>query len=199
MADKNGKKQKKAKEAAAPLTEPRYKKMYRDKIVQEMVEEFNYSSVMQVPRLEKIVVNIGVGNSKDEPKAMENAVRDLTVITGQKPIITRAKKAISNFKIRAGWQVGTKVTLRGWKMFDFLDRFINTATPRVRDFRGYSTKKMDGRGNYSIGIREQLIFPEVEYDKVDKVRGMDITIVTTAKTDQEGVSLLRRFGMPFAS
>lgn len=198
MADKKDKKKKQA-ENAAPLTEPRYKQLYRDKIVGEMMQEFKYSSVMQVPRLEKIVVNIGVGNVKDEPKSMENAISDLTTITGQKPIITRAKKAISNFKIREGWQVGTKVTLRGWKMYDFLDRFINSATPRVRDFRGYSARKMDGRGNYSLGIREQLIFPEIEYDKIDKIRGMDITIVTTAETDQEGIALLRKFGMPFAS
>lgn len=163
-----------------------------------MMKEFTYSSIMQVPRMEKIVLNIGVGEAKDEPKALENAMKDLAVITGQKPIITRAKKSISNFKIREGWAIGTKVTLRGRRMFDFLDRLINTAMPRVRDFRGYSVKQMDGHGNYSLGVREQLIFPEVDYDQVDQVRGMDITLVTTAKSDQEGLSLLRKFGMPFA-
>jgi len=175
----------------------RYQELYKEKIVPDLVKEFEYSSVMQAPRMEKIVVNIGIGNTRDDPKVLENAMKDLETITGQKPIITRAKKAISNFKIREGWIVGTKVTLRGTRMYDFLDRLINTAIPRVRDFRGYSVRKMDGHGNYSMGVREQLIFPEIDYDKVDQIRGMDITFVTTADTDREGAALLHRFGMPF--
>ena len=180
-----------------PENKCRYKQLYSEKIVPDMMKEFGYSTVMQVPRMEKIVVNIGVGNTKEDPKDLENAMKDIETITGQKPIITRAKKSISNFKIRQGWVVGTKVTLRDMRMYDFLDRLINTAIPRVRDFRGYSVKKMDGHGNYSMGVREQLIFPEVEYDKVDRVRGMDIVMVTTAETDQEGAALLSKFGMPF--
>ena len=176
----------------------RYKKMYFEKIRSEMMAEFGYTSVMQVPRLEKIVVNMGVGLAKEDAKLLDSAVADMATITGQKPVVTKAKKSISNFKIREGWNVGAKVTLRDRKMYDFLDRFINIAVPRVRDFRGYSEKHADGHGNYTLGIKEQLIFPEIDYDKVDKVRGMDIIMVTTAKTDQEGIALLRKFGMPFA-
>lgn len=176
----------------------RYKQLYMEKIVPDMMKEFEYSSVMQVPKLEKIVVNMGVGKARDDAKLMDFAVKDLETITGQKAVITKSKKSISNFKIREGWPIGTKVTLRGNKMYDFLDRFINISVPRVRDFRGYSDKQMDGHGNYTLGIKEQLIFPEIDYDKVDSVRGMDITFVTTAKSDQEGLALLRKFGMPFA-
>jgi len=177
----------------------RYQELYKEEITPALMKEFGYTTVMQVPKLEKIVVNIGVGEAREEPKSLENAVEDLKTITGEKPIITRAKKSISNFKIREGWSIGTKVTLRGKRMYDFLDRLINTAIPRVRDFRGFSQKHFDGRGNYSIGVREQVIFPEIEYDKIDKVRGMDITIVTTASTDQEGAALLKKFGLPIVN
>jgi large subunit ribosomal protein L5 len=170
--------------------------LYREVIVPALLKEFGYTSIMQVPKLEKIVVNIGVGEAREEAKALENAMEDLKVITGQKPIVTKAKKSISNFKIREGWSIGTKVTLRGRRMYDFIDRLINTAIPRIRDFRGFSLNQFDGRGNFSVGMREQVIFPEIEYDKIDKTRGMDITIVTTAKTDQEGAALIRAFGMP---
>jgi len=176
----------------------RYAELYKNEIVPKLMQEFGYTTVMQTPRLVKIVLNMGVGEAREEPKSLENAVADLTTITGQKPVITRARKSISNFKIREGWSIGTKVTLRGAKMYDFLVRMINLAIPRVRDFRGYSSKSFDGRGNYSMGIREQLMFPEIEYDKIDKVRGMNITIATTAKTDQEGLALLKAFGFPFA-
>lgn len=177
----------------------RLKDVYRKDIVPALMEKFQYSSVMQVPRLEKIVVNIGVGEAKDNPKVLEGAVNDLTVITGQKPVITKAKKAIAGFKIREGMSIGTKVTLRGERMYEFLDRLLNVALPRVRDFRGVSPKAFDGRGNYTLGLKEQLIFPEIDYDKVDKVRGMDVVFVTTANTDEEAREMLRAFGMPFKS
>lgn len=176
----------------------RYKDMYKDQIVDAMIKKFEYKNVMEVPKLEKIVVNMGVGEAKDNPKILESAVGDMEAITGQKAVITKAKKSVANFKIREGMSIGCKVTLRGEKMYDFLDRLVNLALPRVRDFRGVDPNAFDGRGNYALGIKEQLIFPEIEYDKVDKVRGMDVIIVTTAKTDEEGRELLAQFGMPFA-
>ena len=176
----------------------RLKTLYKDEIVDAMIKKFGYKNIMEVPKLDKIVVNIGVGEAKENAKVLESAVRDLEIITGQKPIVTKAKKSIANFKIREGMSIGCKVTLRGEKMYDFLDRLVNLALPRVRDFRGVNPNSFDGRGNYSLGIKEQLIFPEIEYDKVDKIRGMDIIFVTTAKTDEEARELLRLFGMPFA-
>lgn len=176
----------------------RFKDMYKDQIVDAMIKKFEYKNVMEVPKLDKIVVNMGVGEAKDNPKILESAVKDLETITGQKAVITKAKKAIANFKIREGMSIGCKVTLRGEKMYEFLDRLVNLALPRVRDFRGVDANSFDGRGNYALGIKEQLIFPEIEYDKVDKVRGMDIIVVTTAKSDEEARELLAQFGMPFA-
>lgn len=173
------------------------KEQYQKEIIPAMMKKFNYKSVMEVPKLEKIVINIGLGDIKDNPKSLENAVNDLTIITGQKPIITKAKKAIAAFKIREGVNMGCKVTLRSGKMYDFAYKLFNTALPRVRDFRGVSANSFDGRGNYSIGIKEQLIFPEIEYDKIDKIRGMDIIFVTTAKNDEEAKELLSLLGMPF--
>ena len=163
-----------------------------------MKKKFGYKNVMEIPRLEKIVVNMGVGEAKDNAKLLDSAVTDLEKITGQHVVTTKAKKAVANFKIREGMQIGCKVTLRGDKMYDFLDRLVNLALPRVRDFRGVSANSFDGRGNYALGIKEQIIFPEIEYDKIDKVRGMDIIVVTTAKTDEEARELLRLFNMPFA-
>ncbi|MBQ4416814.1 MAG: 50S ribosomal protein L5 [Butyrivibrio sp.] len=176
----------------------RYKDLYKDEIVPALTKKFNYKNVMQVPKLEKIVVNIGVGEAKENVKVLENAAADLTTITGQKPVYTKAKKSIANFKIREGMPIGCKVTLRGEKMYEFLDRLVNLALPRVRDFRGVNPNAFDGRGNYALGLREQLIFPEIEYDKIDKVRGMDIVFTTTAHTDEEARELLRLFNMPFA-
>lgn len=176
----------------------RLKTLYNDEIIDAMIKKFGYKNIMEVPKLDKIVINIGVGEAKENAKVLESAVRDLEIITGQKPVITRAKKSIANFKIREGMAIGCKVTLRGEKMYDFLDRLVNLALPRVRDFRGVNPNSFDGRGNYSLGIKEQLIFPEIEYDKVDKVRGMDVICVTTAKTDEEARELLRLFNMPFA-
>ena len=176
----------------------RYKDLYKDQIVDGMVKKFGYKNVMEVPKLEKIVINMGVGEAKDNAKVLESAVKDLETITGQKAVITRAKNAIANFKIRQGMAIGCKVTLRGEKMYEFLDRLVNLALPRVRDFRGVNPNAFDGRGNYALGIKEQLIFPEIEYDKIDKVRGMDVICVTTAKTDEEARELLAQFGMPFA-
>ena len=176
----------------------RLKTLYKDEIVDAVIKKFGYKNIMEVPKLDKIVVNIGVGEAKENAKVLESAVRDLEIITGQKPIVTKAKKSIANFKIREGMSIGCKVTLRGEKMYDFLDRLVNLALPRVRDFRGVNPNSFDGRGNYSLGIKEQLIFPEIEYDKVDKVRGMDVICVTTAKTDEEARELLRLFNMPFA-
>ena len=176
----------------------RYKDLYKDQIVDGMIKKFGYKNVMQVPKLDKIVINMGVGEAKDNAKVLESAVKDLETITGQKAVITRAKNAIANFKIREGMAIGCKVTLRGEKMYEFLDRLVNLALPRVRDFRGVNPNAFDGRGNYALGIKEQLIFPEIEYDKIDKVRGMDVICVTTAKTDEEARELLAQFGMPFA-
>ncbi len=176
----------------------RLKETYQNEIVEAMMKKFGYQNIMEVPKLDKIVINMGVGEAKDNAKALEGAVRDLEAITGQKAVITRAKNAIANFKIREGMPIGCKVTLRGEKMYEFMDRLINLALPRVRDFRGVNPNSFDGRGNYALGIKEQLIFPEIEYDKVDKVRGMDIIIVTTAKTDEEARELLKLFNMPFA-
>lgn len=176
---------------------PRYQETYQKEIVPALKEQLGFTSVMQVPRLKKIVLNMGTGNVRETPKVMENALKEIGQITGQKAVTTRAKKSISAFRIREGWEIGAMTTLRGVKMFDFLDRFINVAVPRIRDFRGFSLRSFDGRGSYSIGIREQMIFPEIKYDEVDQVRGMNITIVTTAETDQHALALLRAFGMPF--
>ena len=176
----------------------RLKDMYKNEIVDAMVKKFGYKNVMEVPKLDKIVVNMGVGEAKENAKVLESAVSDMETITGQKAIITKAKHSIANFKIREGQSIGCKTTLRGDKMYEFLDRLVNLALPRVRDFRGVSANSFDGRGNYALGIKEQIIFPEIEYDKVDKVRGMDIIFVTTAKTDEEARELLRLFNMPFA-
>ena len=170
---------------------------YKKEVVPALMKKFNYKSVMQVPKLEKIVINMGVSDVRDNAKALENAMRDLEIITGQKAVSTKAKKSIAGFKIREGMEIGCKVTLRSRKMYDFAERLFNVALPRVRDFRGLSPNSFDGRGNYSMGVKEQLIFPEIEYDKIDKVRGMDVIIVTTAKTDEEARELLRLFGMPF--
>ena len=175
------------------------RKKYVEEAVPALMKKFEYESIMQVPKLNKIVINIGLGDVKDNPKAWDNAIEELTLISGQKPIITKAKKSIANFKLREGAKIGCSVTIRGQKMYEFAYKFVNLALPRVRDFRGVSPKSFDGRGNYSIGIKEQLIFPEIEYDKVDKLRGMDITFVTTAKTNEEGKELLSLLGMPFRS
>ena len=174
-----------------------FKKLYNETIADSLLKEFNYSSKMEVPKLEKIVINIGLGDVKDNPKSLENAMNDLSIITGQKPVITKAKKSIAAFKLREGVNVGCKVTLRAGKMYDFACKLFNVALPRVRDFRGLSKNSFDGKGNYSLGIKEQLIFPEIEYDKIDKLRGMDIIFVTTAKTDEEARELLTLLGMPF--
>ncbi|MCS7201527.1 MAG: 50S ribosomal protein L5 [Dictyoglomus sp.] len=173
------------------------KQKYKKEIIPEMMKKFGYKNPMAVPRLEKIVINMGVSDAVQNPSAIESAARDLAVITGQKPLVRRARKSISNFHLRKGMPIGLKVTLRGDRMYAFLYKLINIALPRVRDFQGVSPNSFDGRGNYSLGIKEQLIFPEVEYDKIDKIRGMDITIVTTAKTDEEAKELLSLFGMPF--
>ena len=173
------------------------REQYKNEVIPAMMKKFNYSSVMEVPKLEKIVINIGLGDIKDNPKALDNAINDLSIITGQKPVITKAKKSIAAFKLREGVKVGCKVTLRASKMYDFAYKFFNVALPRVRDFRGVSSNSFDGRGNYSMGLKEQLIFPEIEYDKVDKLRGMDIIFVTTANTDEEAKELLSLLGMPF--
>jgi len=175
----------------------RLKEKYFKEIRKAMMEKFGYKNIMQVPRLEKIVVNIGVGEATQNPKALDGAVQDLMAITGQRPVITRAKKSIAGFKLRKGTPIGCKVTLRRDRMYEFLDRLINVALPRVRDFQGVSPHAFDGRGNYTLGLREQLVFPEIDYDKIDKVRGLEITIVTTAETDEEARELLRLLGMPF--
>ena len=176
----------------------RLKSLYKDEIVDAMIKKFGYKNVMEVPKLDKIVINMGVGEAKENAKILDSAVKDLETITGQKAVLTKAKKSVANFKIREGMAIGCNTTLRGEKMYDFMDRLVNLALPRVRDFRGVSADSFDGRGNYALGIKEQLIFPEIEYDKVDKVRGMDIIVVTTAKTDEEARELLKLFGMPFA-
>lgn len=175
----------------------RLKERYKNEIVPALMQKFGYKSVMQVPKVEKIVVNMGVGDAVQNAKALDAAVEELTLITGQKPVVTRAKKSIAGFRLRAGMPIGAKVTLRGERMYDFLDKLISIALPRVRDFHGVSKKAFDGRGNYTLGIKEQLIFPEIDYDKVSKVRGMDIVIVTTANSDEEARELLTQFGMPF--
>ena len=171
---------------------------YNSEIKKSLQEKFQYGNVMEIPKLEKIVINIGVGDAVGNAKALEAAVNDLTIIAGQKPVITKAKKSIANFKVREGMALGTKVTLRGERMYEFLDKLINAALPRVRDFRGISATAFDGRGNYTLGIREQLIFPEIDFDKVNRVRGLDVVIVTTAQTDEESHELLAQLGMPFA-
>lgn len=173
------------------------REQYEKEVVPALMKKFNYKSVMEVPKLEKIVLNVGLGDIRENPKALENTMNDLSIITGQKPVVTKAKKSIAAFKIREGVNMGCKVTLRSTKMYEFAYKFFNVALPRVRDFRGVSTNSFDGRGNYSMGIKEQLIFPEIEYDKVDKLRGMDIIFVTTAKTDEEARELLTLLGMPF--
>lgn len=170
---------------------------YKSEIVPKLMEKFQYKNVMQVPRVERVVINIGVGEAIQNPKALDGAVNDLTLISGQKPVVTRAKKSIAGFKLREGMAIGCKVTLRGERMYNFLDKLINLCLPRVRDFRGVSPQAFDGRGNYSLGIKEQTIFPEIEYDKIDKIRGLEVVIVTTAKTDEEARELLRHMGMPF--
>ena len=175
---------------------PVMQRRYREDVVPALMDEFKYSNVMEVPRVEKVVVNIGMGEANDNPNLLDNAVEDLRIITGQQPVITKARKSIASFKLREGRAIGVKVTLRGERMWSMLDRLINIALPRIRDFRGVSPK-LDGRGNYTVGLREQLVFPEIQFDKVDKVRGMELTIVTTAKTDEEGRRLLRLMGMPF--
>lgn len=178
--------------------EPRLKELYKKTVVPAMMERFGYKNVMEVPRIEKVVINMGVGDAKENPKFLESAMEELAAITGQRPVATVAKKSVAAFKVRAGMKIGAKVTLRGDRMYEFLDRLFNIALPRVRDFRGVSPKSFDGRGNYALGIKEQLIFPEINYDKVEKIRGMDVIIVTTAKTDEEAKELLALLGMPFA-
>lgn len=175
----------------------RLNQKYKETVVPALVEKFSYSSIMQVPKVEKIVINMGVGDAVSNSKNLEKAVNELTLISGQKPVVTIAKKSIAGFRLREGMPIGTKVTLRGERMYDFLDKLISISLPRVRDFRGVSKKSFDGRGNYTLGVREQLIFPEISYDNVDKVRGMDIVIVTTANTDEEAAELLTQLGMPF--
>lgn len=178
--------------------ELRLRDKYNNEVKQSLIEEFGYHNVMEIPKLEKVVINIGLGAAKDNPKVLEGAINDLTIISGQKPVVTHARKSIANFKLREGNKVGLKVTLRGDKMYAFLDKLMNVALPRVRDFRGINPNAFDGRGNYALGLKEQLIFPEIEYDKIDEIRGMDIAIVTTAKTDEEAKSFLEKMGMPFA-
>ena len=176
----------------------RLKDKYQGEVLPALKQKFGYTNVMQVPHLEKVIINMGLGDCKDNAKAMEAAVAELTAIAGQKPLVTKAKKSIANFKVRAGMNVGAKVTLRGSRMYEFTDKLMNIVLPRVRDFRGVSVKAFDGRGNYALGVREQLIFPEIEYDKVEKIRGMEMIFVTTAKTDEEARELLSMLGMPFA-
>ena len=177
----------------------RLKEKYLNEVVPGLQEQFKYTNVMAIPKLDKVVINIGLGEVTQNPKALDAAINDLTLITGQKPVVTKAKKSIAGFKLREGMPVGVKVTLRGDRMYEFVDRLVSVALPRVRDFRGVSPKSFDGRGNYSLGLKEQLIFPEIEYDKIDKTRGMEIVFATTAKTDEEGRALLKLLGMPFAS
>ena len=176
----------------------RLKEQYQNEIVDAMIKKFGYKNIMEVPKLDKVVVNMGVGEAKENAKLLESAVKDMETITGQKAVLTRAKNSVANFKIREGMAIGCNVTLRGEKMYEFVDRLVNLALPRVRDFRGVNPNAFDGRGNYALGIKEQLIFPEIEYDKVDKVRGMDVIFVTTAKTDEEARELLTQFNMPFS-
>jgi large subunit ribosomal protein L5 len=175
----------------------RFQDVYKDQVIPALMEKFGYASIMQVPRIEKITLNMGVGEATGDRKVMEFAVGDMQKIAGQKPIVTKARKSVASFKIRDGWPIGCKVTLRRERMYEFLDRLVSIAIPRIRDFRGLSAKSFDGRGNYSMGVKEQIIFPEIDYDKVDALRGMDITITTTAKTDEEGRALLEGFNFPF--
>jgi large subunit ribosomal protein L5 len=207
-APREGRQQPAAKEAAPkdaprearpsrPAPVPRLQIHYRDTVVRQLMDQFGYKTSMQVPRIEKIVLNMGVGEAVADKKAMDGAVSDLTALTGQKPLVTKSRKAIASFKLRAGVPVGAKVTLRGARMYEFLDRLINVAMPRIRDFRGVSARSFDGRGNYSFGVKEQIIFPEIAYDKIDAIRGMDITITTTARDDREGRALLESFNFPF--
>ena len=177
----------------------RLQEKYLKEVVPAMTEKFGYKNIMQLPKIEKVIINMGVGEAVGNPKALDAAVSDLTIISGQKPLLTRAKKSLAAWKLRQGMPIGAKVTLRGLRMYQFLDKFMNVALPRVRDFRGVSAKAFDGRGNYSVGLREQLIFPEIEYDKIDKLRGMNIVVVTTAKTDEEARELLKLMGMPFSA
>ena len=177
---------------------PNLKKLYQDEVAPALMQKFGYKSTMQIPRLEKIVVNVGCSEARENAKVLDAVVSDLTTITGQKAVVTKAKKSVANFKLREGMPIGAKVTLRGNKMWEFLDRLFNVALPRVRDFRGISADSFDGRGNYALGIKEQLIFPEIEYDKIDKIRGMDIVMCTTAQTDEEARELLKQIGAPFA-
>ncbi len=176
----------------------RLKEQYNNEIKKALMEKFSYKSVMQIPKLEKVVVNMGLGSTKDNPKALKAAVEELSLITGQRPVVTKAKKSVANFKVREGMSIGAKVTLRDKVMYEFIDRLFSISLPRVRDFRGTNPNAFDGRGNYTLGIKEQLIFPEIEYDNVDAIRGMDITFVTTAKTDEEAKELLRLLGMPYS-
>ena len=185
------------KKFVSPEPTNRLAKKYRSEVVPELVKEFGYSTIMMAPRLEKIVINMGVGDATSNSKALDDAVNDLTILSGQKPVITKAKKSIASFKLREGQAIGCKVTLRGERMFEFLDKLISIALPRVRDFRGISRNAFDGHGNYTLGVKEQLIFPEIDYDKVSKIRGMDIVIVTTARSDKEAEALLEKMGMPF--
>jgi len=185
------------KSPATKAGAPRLQQQYRDQVVGQLMKQFGYSNVMEVPRLTKITINMGVGEAVTDKKVIENAVSDLTKIAGQKPVVTKAKKAISNFKVREGWPVGCKVTLRRDRMWEFLDRLVSIALPRVRDFRGVSGRAFDGRGNYTLGVKEQIIFPEIDFDKIDVLRGMDITFTTTAKTDDEAKALLKAFSFPF--
>jgi len=190
-------KQEAAAKKTAPVPVPRLAEQYRNEIVPELMKQFGYKSVMEVPRLEKIVLNMGVGEAVNDKKILENAVGDLTSIAGQKPVITKARKSIAGFKIRTGYPIGCKVTLRNVRMYEFLDRLISVAIPRVRDFRGISARAFDGRGNFNMGVREQIIFPEIEYDKIDAVRGLNVTITTTANSDDEARALLSAFRFPF--
>ena len=181
------------------MTEARLKTTYKEEVFKALQEKFSYKNPMEVPKLSKVIINMGLGDCKDNSKALEAAVAELTQISGQKPLVTKAKKSVANFKVREGQNVGAKVTLRGARMEEFMDKLVSIALPRVRDFRGVSTKAFDGRGNYALGVKEQLIFPEIEYDKVEKIRGMEMIFVTTAKTDEEAKELLRLLGMPFAN
>jgi large subunit ribosomal protein L5 len=207
---KKPKQSKQAKESAAaeavvderpsgPKEPARLQTIYRDQVMKDLTQQFGYKSVMQVPRIEKIVLNMGVGEAIADKKIMDNAVADMRKIAGQKPLVTNARKSVANFKIREGYPIGCKVTLRGARMYEFLDRLVNVAMPRIRDFRGISARSFDGRGNYNMGVKEQIIFPEIEYDKIDAIRGMNITITTTAKTDAEAKALLAAFKFPFRS
>jgi len=199
-ADKTSDKKEGAKKESAPAgpkVPPRLKEAYRDRVVPALMKEFGYKNPMQVPRLERIVLNVGMGEAIQNVKLLESAASELAVVSGQRPVVTRAKKAIANFKLRQGMPIGAKVTLRSDRMYEFLDRLVSLALPRIRDFRGVSPKAFDGRGNYTLGLKEQLIFPEIKYDSVASIHGMDITIVTTARTNDEGTALLRHMGMPF--